>query len=499
MRREESEWYLAGYTRPWWKSLDTDQRLEFLAELTEEEMEEWFRDWRVWARDEQLLPDGIWSTALLHPGRGWGKTRCAVEYCNDEVYEGRKGRLAIIGQGEDDIRDVMIEGVSGFLATARPDNRPVFTPSTGSGRLTWPNGAIGIVVSALDPEALRGPEYDLAWFDEPMAVPAKKRQDTVTNLRMGLRLGRHPQLIYTTTPKPHAWIREEIAKGLKEAHKPIAERRYIIITGNTLDNSENLPEVFLEGIVEDYEGTNLGRQEMAGEVLGDEEGALWTPTMLDRGRVRDVPDDPEERLAFLVAFAATCDKVVVGVDPNLTTSAAKTAHAAGIVICARKGLERFVLDDWSTGGGPAKWSARAVAAYEQFDADEVVVETNQGGDMCKLVILAAAKEADVGDVVVRMVKATKGKQRRAEPVSSAYELGKVRHLGGVGDKKKPGPFYKLENQMCALHEGLDPTGEDFDRCDAAVWGLTRLARKKSSQSAGAGNLPAILTFGGING
>jgi phage terminase large subunit-like protein len=495
VKREDSSWWRAGFTREWWKEIDDVARFNFLELLDDDQLYDFFHDWRVWGRDEQIAPEGKWTRWLILAGRGFGKTRCAVEYIKDEVEGGRVGRIAIVGQGESDIRDVMIEGESGFLATAHPDHRPKFQPSVGSGRLVWPNGATGYVVSAEDPEGIRGKQFELGWFDEPMAVPAKKREESVTNLRMGLRLGQRPRLIYTTTPKPHRWIREELAKAQKQLDKPIEQRSYVLSRGSTYDNADNLPESFYEGIVEDYEGTNLGRQEIYAEILGEEEGAIWTSETLDaQRRLEGIPEDPVGRLEFLQNFAATCDRVVVGVDPN-NKSNSKTAHAAGIVVCAKRGQQRFILADCTVAGGPEKWSNAAVKAFVDYSADEIVPEVNQGGDMVSMVCHQAANDMGV-DIKVHMVRATRGKQRRAEPVGAAYTRGMVFHLGGVGTLNRPGPFYKLESQMTSLHDALDPTGEDFDRADALVWGLTRLGLKKKTvrQSSGTAGMMSFEDF-----
>lgn len=482
MRREESEWYRSGFTKLWWKSLSLDERKIFLDELTEEEIEDFSYDWRVWGRDEQLaptaMPDGSsWRTWLIKTGRGWGKTRTAVEYINDEIELGNSRRIAIVGQGDDDIRRVMIEGKSGFLATARPGRKPIWSPSVNGGQLVWPNGAVGFVHSAEDPEGLRGPEYDTGWFDEPMACPAKKREETISNLRFGLRIvqnGIQPRLIYTTTPKKHRWMKVMLA----DAKNP--KKKLYLTEGKTTDNEENLAEAFIEGILEDYGGTRLGRQEIDGELLGEEEGALWTEEGLEKTR--------ETKLTAPLV-AQSCERIVVGVDPNLQPDA--TAHEAGVVVVGKKGKERFVLADRSCKGGPLKWATAAVEAYIDFGADEVVAEANQGGEMVRLMILAAADELGV-DVKVHLTYASKGKQRRAEPAAAAYDRGLVHHVGDAAT------FEKLETQMTSLHDGNDPTGEDFDRCDALVWALTRLKLKNSSGSASAGG-SGIMTFEDFQG
>src|SRR5882762_864090 len=202
MRREESEWYQLGFTRPWFKSLDAIGKEEFLDALTDEELESWAKDWRVQARDEQLIPDGIWTTILANCGRGWGKTKFGNEFIKDGVERGEFGRVALVGQGEDDVREVAVEGESGLIAIASKGFTPKFFPSVGAGRLVYPNGAICFVYSAADPEALRGPQFHAGVIDEPMSFSPENRQKVVSNLNFGLRLGTRPRKVFTTTPKP---------------------------------------------------------------------------------------------------------------------------------------------------------------------------------------------------------------------------------------------------------------------------------------------------------
>jgi phage terminase large subunit-like protein len=494
MRREDSAWFTNGFTRAWWAAAEDHERRTFLESLSEYELESFFNDWRIWARDKQLAPEGIWTTWLLLAGRGFGKTRTSVEFVKDEVAQARSGRIAIVGQGESDIREVLIEGPSGFLATALSDFRPVYQPSVGSGRLVWPNGAIGYTYSAADPESLRGPEFDLGIFDEPMAVPAEARQKTVSNLKFGLRrsVGARPRMVYTTTPRPHRWLTDELAKAAKYEHLPTEKRRYVTTRGSTLENRSNLPSSFFESIMDDYDGTSLGRQEIYAEILGTEEGALWTPELLNACRmVCPETVDGEWPTQLLVAFANSCERVIVSVDPNMS-SASKTAHAAGIMVMGLRDRKVYIIADRTVRGGPAVWAAAVNRAVEDFDADEVVAEINQGGDMVKMVLRAHGVSANV-----HTVRASRGKQRRAEPVATCYERGDVIHLQPVGSTDKPGPFLRLETQMCALHDAFDPTGEDFDRCDALVWGVTRLAVRRLHRLGSTGRM-GIMTMDSLS-
>lgn len=489
MLREQSEWWQQGFTRDWWMAMQPAQRTMVLEQFSDEQAEDWFRDWRVWARDKQLIPSpgepgGHWTTCLVKAGRGFGKTRFAVEYILDMVRKTNYPiRIAVVGQGIDDIRRVMIEGKSGFIACSPSWMKPVWAPSVGGGTLTWPNGSQAFVYSAEDTEALRGPEFHIGWFDEPMAVPAEKRQRASDNLEFCLRLGLQPQLIYTTTPKKHKWM----AKLEAEARKSMKEGGDILLVEGSTDENDNLPASFLKKVYGKYGGTRLGKQELQGITLGDEEGALWTSELLDETRRREL--DP-------YAVAATCEKIVVAVDPNVADK--DTAHEAGVVVVGKRGKERFILADCSVGGGPTAWARAAIEAYEDFGAHEIVAEANNGGALVKLVIMQIADQLEV-PVKVHLVFATKSKIRRAEPYSTLYERKLVHHIG-------PADRYELlEDQMTSVHENVDPTGEDFDRLDAAMWGLHRLGIKvkkgpaASSNSGGGGGFYSFAEIGSGNG
>lgn len=498
-------WWRAGLTFEWWTSLTAEQKFAVLETMSDEEVESFYRDWRVWGRDNQLRPgpgcngvdDDAWTTWLRLCGRGEGKTRTGSEHIIEREKRGY-GRMCLLGQGEDDVREVMIEGESGIIACAPKDRRPKYFPSVGQGRLEWPSGALCFVYSAADPEALRGPQFQYAWVDEPMAFNPEARTKALSNLRFGLRLkgprGEPPQQMFTTTPKPHRWLKELVKRAESDP-------RIRITRGSTFDNVANLSAEAVEDMAAEYLGTSLGRQELYAELLTDEEGALFSDTMIDRSRI--LP--PDLVLAFetgrmddyelwIRRFARSCDKVVVGVDPNVTEGG-KTAHAAGIVVVGKKNGHRYTLADRSTKGGPSKWGNAVIKAYEDFDADEIVVEVNQGGDLIKKVLQDEADFQDAGDVVIKKVRAWKGKQRRAEPVATAYERGVSHHIGPVGHKLKPGPLYALEQQLCALHDGFDPTGEDFDRADANNYAHQRLGRRRDDDSDDLGEGGGIFLFG----
>lgn len=491
MRREESEWFQNGWTKEWWLSLPVADRHRVLGAMTPAEIEEYFRDWRIWAHDYQLPPETDWDTWLFLAGRGSGKTRSAVEYIIDAVKDGWAQRIAIVGQGEDDVRNVMVEGESGFLQCSPSGFKPTFSPSAGGGRVIWPNGCTAYIYSIADTEALRGPQFHLGWCDEPMAAPRVLRERALDNLEFCLRLGVHPRLILTTTPKKDPWLRQ-MEKDAKDPEKKIH-----IARATTHDNALNLAANFLRKIDRKYGGTRIGKQEIDGKILGDDDGALWTEDGLEKCRKGYEGLDPYD-------VADTCEKIVVGVDPNTKDEngkAKKTAHAAGIVVCGRRGRERFVLADKSIAGGPSKWGRAIVEAAIEFEADEILAEDNQGGDMVKLVVLQAIDDyfREFGircKAKVHLAHAKKDKKGRAEPVATMYERDRVHH---VGDKEK---FADLEMQMLYIHEEQDPTGEDFDRMDGMVWALTRLGLRKSSlgtSSSGGAGIMTFSQFGASNG
>lgn len=395
-------------------------------------------NWRLVARHNQRIPPGDWLIWLILSGRGWGKTRTGAEFIRAQKEAGL-GRFALIGQTVADARDVMIEGESGLLAVCPPWDKPKYEPSKR--RVTWANGAQASTYSADEPDQLRGPQQEAAWGDEP--AKWKYAQETMDNLMMGLRLGPKPRLLLTGTPRPTALIKQLV--------KESATGRVHLTRGTTFENLDNLSPAF-RSIIEKYEGTRIGRQELEAEVLEDVEGALWTLAQIDSLRVDKVPD------ALLY--------VTVGVDPAVTST--QDSDETGIVVagrawCSCKGAAEkhyFVLQDATQGiVAPAVWAAKVVNAYHNFAANRVAAEVNNGGDLVESVIHGVDKS-----IPIRKVHASRGKLTRAEPISMLYEQGKVHHVG---------TFPLLEDQMCTYVAGA---GDSPDRMDALVWAITELSR-----------------------
>jgi phage terminase large subunit-like protein len=332
----------------------------------------------------------------------------------------------------------MVEGESGLLACASDDQRPVFHSSRRL--LTWPNGAMARLFSAEDPEALRGPQHDCAWADEL----AKWRNDRQTwdMLQFGLRLGERPQQVVTTTPRPRTLLKEVLARP-----------DTVVTRARTHDNRANLAAAFFAQVIRTYEGTRLGRQELDGELVEGNPAAFWQPAMVDPYRVAAAP--PE--LA----------RIVVAVDPP--ASAGPDADECGIVVagCAADGTGYVLADRTVQGLSPAGWAGRAIAAWRDFEADRLVAEVNQGGDMVRAVLAQVEPTAPL-----KLVRATRAKTVRAEPVAALYEQGRVHHVG---------VFTRLEDQMFDF-DG-EPRSESPDRVDALVWALTELMLGPRAQPA----------------
>lgn len=397
--------------------------------------------WEMWAFEHQLPPSGDWRSWVILGGRGAGKTRAGAEWVRSQVEgsgpldPGRAHRIALVGETYDQAREVMVFGQSGIMEITPPDRKPTWIASRR--QLVWPNGAVAQVFSSHDAQALRGPQFDAAWVDELAKWP--NAQEAWDMLQFALRLGDCPRQVVTTTPQPIALI------------KDLLQRSSTVMThAATEANAAYLAASFLSEVRERYAGTALGRQELDGLLLEDVDGALWSHQILDAARVEDLP-----------AF----DRVVVAVDPPVTGH--KTSDACGIVVAGvvyapeRRNWRAYVLDDGSVQGvSPRSWAEQVVRLAERWNADRVIAEVNQGGDLVEEVL----RQVD-GLLPVTKVRATTGKVARAEPVAALYEQGRIHHARS---------FDILERQMCQMTvQGYRGSGSP-DRVDALVWALHAL-------------------------
>ncbi len=410
------------------KALSAAKKAALMAWLNDPKISEFYDSWICWAHAEQLPPAWHWRVWLLMAGRGFGKTRAGAEWVH-HVAQTPGARIALVGASEEEVRRVMIEGSSGILNCAPIGGKPVWEPSRGT--VTFPSGAQAFVYSAANPDSLRGPEHDYAWCDE-LAKWAKD-EATWDNLRMGMRRGKRPQIVVTTTPKARPLIK-----------KLLAAPTTAVTRGRTADNC-HVPQRYIDDLNENYGGTKLGRQEMDGEMIEDIEGALWMRDMIEGCRVETVPD---------------LRRIVVAVDPPASAG----GDACGIVCVGLSADDvGYVIEDASVSGlSPEGWAGVVAEVAARHGADRVVAEANNGGDMVASVLRAA----DSG-LPVKLVHASRGKVARAEPVAALYGRGRVRHVGA---------FAGLEEELCGLvvGGGYEGPGRSPDRADALVWAVTEL-------------------------
>ena len=396
--------------------------------LTDAELLAASRDWRILARPEQQPPSHDWRTWLLIGGRGSGKTRAGAEWVHGLARRISGLRIALVAETFADAREVMIDGQSGIMRVACRE-RPLFEISRR--RLVWPNGSTAYLFSSEDPESLRGPQFHAAWCDE--LAKWKHAEATFDMLQFGLRLGDDPRQLVTTTPRPLPLLK-----------RLMADPGTALTRIATLSNAGNLAPGFIAALEARYGGTRLGRQELDGELIEDREDAFWRRDAIPVASLGEI---------------GPLTRIVVGVDPPVGHGA---TSCCGIVVAGIDGKGRaVVLADCSVEAAtPAGWAIAVARAYRRFEADRVVAEINQGGDM----VVSTLRGIDE-NLPITTVRAARGKVARAEPVAALYEQGRVTHAGR---------FSGLEDQMCDFGPDGLSSGRSPDRLDALVWALTAL-------------------------
>jgi phage terminase large subunit-like protein len=407
----------------------------FWQSLNAEELDFLHYDWHLWAREDQLPPpvnkhSEAWTTWLVLGGRGAGKTRTGSEWIRSIANASGPLRIALVGETLEDVRSVMIEGVSGLLAVHPETERPRLEASKR--RLVWPNGTIAQLFSANDPASLRGPQFHAAWCDE--VCKWRYPQKTWDMLQFGLRLGEQPQQIVTTTPR-----------AINLLEKLLISPTTVVSRAKTVANIANLSPVFLETVVNRYRGTRLGRQELDGEILHDLENALWRRDALDKCRIEKLPQ---------------LQRVIIAIDPPVSST--QSSDACGIIVAGRdeQGQAYVIADLTAIQARPLEWARKAIAGYHYYEADSLVAEVNQGGEMVETII----HQVD-SMVPLKNVHATRGKWLRAEPVAALYDRGNVFHVG---------QFPELEDEMCNFTVNGRTLNHSPDRLDALVWAITEL-------------------------
>lgn len=454
-----------------------ERRAAVEAELGE--LDRWDRVRLIWlleAREKQLEPpDHDWLLWLLLSGRGFGKTRVGAEDLIDFCTTHPGARYAIVAPTFGVGRDVCVEGESGVLAHAPSELEDGWNRSEGL--LRFPNGSQAKIFSAEKPDRLRGPQHHRAWFEELASFP--RLRATWDMAMFGLRLPNFgtPRAVITTTPRPLKLLRDLV----RRPHTRVT-------TGSSFENAANLSAVTLDELRRRYASSRLGLQELEGVILDDVVGALWNGDLIAQYRLTE-----EDVLDGYLGEGETA----VAVDPTVAKAGTEGMDETGIVAgcrvvrcpCGRASRREphvLVLGDHSVRDGPVGWGRAVVRAAKAHDTRTIVGETNNGGDLVRLNVVAAwhSLEGETSPRTPRYapVTASRGKKMRAEPVSTLYEQGRVHHVGSL---------VELEHQMCtwvppskddeeSYEAGeTDELGEDAftgspDRVDALVWLVTYL-------------------------
>lgn len=409
------------------------------------------RPWWLVGRPEQQQPEGDWLIWLILSGRGWGKTRTGAEWIANEAImnpkapDGAPSEFAIIAETFSDTRVMCVEGPSGILRVLQSRglvSGEDFVYNKSVYQIWFKDGQKIHMFGGDNPDAGRGLNLSGVWADE-IAKWRYAYASWYEGIAPALRIGKRPRAVITTTPKPIKILKDWVGRSDGSVH---------VTRGSTFDNETNLSQVALVELKSRYAGTRLGQQELYGVMLEEVEGALWTHQRIESGRIH-------------ADIVPPLIRVVVGVDPAASNN--PNSDSTGIVIvgmCSKR--EFYVLGDRTLKATPQGWGEAAVGAYNEFHADRIVAEKNNGGDMVE----ATLRHVDM-NVPVTLVWASKGKKLRAEPISALYEQGRVHHVGFM---------LELEAQMCEWVPLSDRDQPSPDRLDALVWALTDLTEGSNS-------------------
>lgn len=450
--------------------MDCLEQLYRLRELYETNREDFHRIYRALTREQQtavashwyfksarlnqILPwHREWDEIIWKPGRGFGKNWGASRNILDYVLNNPGHRVNCFARTASECNDVLIQGESGIEKAANerglelvqgtqrewpPEGKIIYLVAKDHAQLRFSNKAL---IRFYGPNKTRGLQSHLTFVDEFFTWYEGEtgRNDKLNRayeeLLTTTRLGKNPRLFITSTPQP-----VEVLKLMYKKRDNGA--KILIVTGTTFDNP-NLPESYKQRLIEQFGGTRRGLQELYGSETFEIPGALW--------KLEDIKHTNE--------LPVKLKRTIVAVDPAATKSL--TSDECGIVVVG-KGEDNlyYILADISDRLSPQEWATRAIKAYEQYECDAIIYESNQGGDMVSTLIHQAKR-----GVPTKAVRASKGKYARAEPIAALYEQGKVFHVG---------THKKLEEQM--LGYSPDLCSKSPDRMDALVWGLTELSK-----------------------
>jgi predicted phage terminase large subunit-like protein len=396
-------------------------------------------NWLKQARENQKIPKGDWLFWLILAGRGFGKTRTGSETVRSWVKMGYR-RIALVGHTHAEARQVMVEGVSGILSVYPHYDKPIYEPSKR--QIIWKHGAIAQIFSAESPEQLRGPQFDAAWIDE--FAKFHEPDAVLDQLLFGLRLGKKPKLVITTTPKTSSSLK-----------KLIVRKDCVVTSGTTFDNKQNLSSEFLKAVDEKYGKTRMGAQELLGQMIEEDQTILWQPN-----DILHASTEQAKRIMYNLQNLSS-GRIALALDPAMSNS--EESDETGIIVAYMDCDGHFyVLEDLSLKAKVQDWSRVVVDAAHSYNVETVVVEVNQGGELIANVLRTAGLRKSI-----KSVRASFSKAARALPIAMLYQQGRVTHV-----HRMP----KLEEQM--LNFPGECNERSPDRVDALVWCLSYLSSLK---------------------
>lgn len=438
------------------------------------------------ARRKQRMPRWFWTTWVLLTGRGWGKTRTAAEVVK-EWANAPNQFIAVVAKNETLVREICFEHKkSGLLTVLDPDEIDSYSRSTGNVHIVMRNGTIIRGFGGEVPDNLRGWAFDKAWCDEYAAWKRQTAQATMDMVWFCLRESASPQVIVSTTPKPLPHVVKLVRRNQAQVKRiaeqqaaydrgeieepPPAGPRVVITAGHTNENQDNLSDVALEQLEDDYGGSRLGDQELGGVLLEDVEGALWQRWMFEVDGFR-VEQNDMPRL----------QRKVVAVDPATTTT--ETADETGFAVMGRTHWldPRTSKDDRPHGYllrsekkkmTPRQTMQHAADLFHAEQADMVVLEANNGGDY-----LGTVLEMVDPTVPYRVVHATRDKRARATPYATLYEQARMHHA----HVEAPKEFDGIETVMTTYVGAKESEEKSPDDLDAAVWAAWDLFHDPATQ------------------
>lgn len=410
--------------------------------------------WLTTARENQLPPAGVdWSVWFILAGRGFGKTRSGAEHTADFARKHPGAEIGVIGRTDAEARRLLLKGPSGLLSVLEPWEIKRCVISPGDTVLELYNGSTIYVTGANSPDALRGLNLWMAWCDE---LAAWRYQQTIWDdvLEPAVRIGPHPHILVTTTPKPTRLIRSLLN-----------DDDAVVTRGSTFDNADNLSPKFLRRMRRKYDvdehgraRTRAGRQELNAEVLDDVPGALVTRAALEASRVTPVLDDDGTILMPKgVKLDGKYREAVVALDPADGTEEGDEQALALIGL----GYDHELYIEHTDGmrASVDEYLKAGILLAHQEGAT-LVVEKNHGGAYLVRTIEQTMKELGV-IVPLKMVRASDNKRVRAEPIVPLFNRNKLHFVGSHAE---------VEDQLCSW---VGAAGEKSpDRMDAVVWGVT---------------------------